>query len=243
MIPILMYHQIAIPPAKGTRLRGSTVHPKRFANQMRLLKMLGYTGLSLSELVPYIQGRKKGRVVGITFDDGYQNVHDNALPILTRLGFSSTNFIVTSEMDGQNTWAQQAGSPAADLMCEASILNWVKAGQEIGSHTVSHPRLAEIELDEVYEQLGKSKSQLESLLQQEVSSFCYPYGSVNKAVQDSVASLGYKWAVTTQRGLAQASDNLYALPRVNILRSTHPIHFLRKVLTQYENKKRASKDW
>ena len=109
MIPILMYHQIAVPPPKGTRLRGSTVHPIRFARQMQWLKRLGYTGLSLAELEPYVLGQKTGRVVGITFDDGYQNVYDNALPVLKKLGFSSTNFIVSGEIAGQNTWAQRAG--------------------------------------------------------------------------------------------------------------------------------------
>lgn len=242
MIPILMYHQVDIPPPKGVRLRGSTVHPRRFENQMKTLKCLGYQGLSLAQLEPYIQGEKKGRVVGITFDDGYQNVHDNALPILQKLGFSATNFIVTGEIAGQNLWAQRAGSLPAKLMCETSILNWVEGGQEIGSHTVSHVRLAEIELNTAKEQLEQSKFDLERLLQQKIHSFCYPYGSTNKKIQECVAALGYQRAVTTERGLAMSSDSLYALPRVNILRSTHLLHFIRKVFTQYENKKRTSKD-
>ncbi|HJH24591.1 MAG TPA: polysaccharide deacetylase family protein [Paenalcaligenes hominis] len=242
MIPILMYHQIAVPPPKGTRLRGSTVHPIRFARQMQWLKRLGYTGLSLAELEPYVLGQKTGRVVGITFDDGYQNVYDNALPVLKKLGFSSTNFIVSGEIAGQNTWAQRAGSPSADLMDERSILRWVDAGQEIGSHTVSHERLAELDDNEVQVQLQRSKSDLEQLIQTEVQSFCYPYGSVSTAVKAQVAALGYKRAVTTERGLAHAHDDVYALPRVTVLRSTHLVHFLRKVVTQYENRKRTGKD-
>lgn len=242
MIPILMYHQITPPSKKGTRLRGSMVHPQRFASQMRWLKRLGYTGLSLAELDPYLKGKKQGRVVGITFDDGYQNVHDNALPILMELGFSSTNFIVSGEIDGENTWAQATGSPEAKLMCEASIRNWAQSGQEIGSHTVSHVHLAKVSPEEALQQLKQSKLDLEQLLQQEISSFCYPYGSYNHAVKTQVEALGYQRAVTTERGLAGAQDALHALPRVNILRSTHLIHFLRKVLTGYENKKRAGKD-
>ena len=242
MIPILMYHQITVPAQKGTRLRGSMVHPQRFAGQMRWLKRLGYTGLSLSELDPYLKGEKQGRVVGITFDDGYQNVHDNALPVLTELGFSSTNFIVSGEIDGANTWAQATGSPAAKLMCAASIRNWAQSGQEIGSHTVSHVRLAHVSTEEALSQLKQSKEALEQLLQQEISSFCYPYGSYSPEVKAQVKALGYQRAVTTERGLAGVQDEVHALPRVNILRSTHLLHFLRKVLTGYENKKRAGKD-
>lgn len=242
MIPILMYHQVAVPPPKGTRLRGSTVHPKRFASQMRWLKRLGYTGLSLAELGPYLRGEKTGKVVGITFDDGYQNVHDNALPLLTELGFSSTNFIVTGEIDGENHWAQATGSPQAKLMDVASIQNWVAAGQEIGSHTVSHIRVAEVGATVAQQQLIQSKQDLEHLLQQEITSFCYPYGNCSTEAAQWVKAAGYHQAVTTARGLAGPADDLWTLPRVNILRSTHLLHFLRKVLTQYENDKRAGKD-
>lgn len=66
MVPILMYHQIGIPAARGAYLRGATVHPRRFANQMLLLKRLGYRGVSLKEGMPYIRGEKQGKVVVIT---------------------------------------------------------------------------------------------------------------------------------------------------------------------------------
>lgn len=242
MIPILMYHQVDVPPPKGTRLRGSTVHPQRFASQMRWLKRLGYKGLSLAELEPYLRGDKTGKVVGITFDDGYQNVYNNALPILTELGFTSTNFIVSGEIDGENAWAQETGSPKAKLMCADSIRNWANSGQEIGSHTVNHVRLAEVGPVVAQQQLMQSKYDLEQLLQRDITSFCYPYGNHSAEAAEWVKAAGYRLAVTTERGLAGTDDNPYTLPRVNILRSTHLLHFLRKVLTQYENNKRAGKD-
>ena len=69
-IPILMYHQIDTPPVRGTPLRGLVVHPKDFNNQMRWLKWMGYQGLSMRDLEPYLAGEKPGRVFGITLDDG-----------------------------------------------------------------------------------------------------------------------------------------------------------------------------
>ena len=72
-IPILMYHQIDAPPPRGTMLRGLIVAPSSFNWQMKMLRLMGYTGLSMRDLEPYLQGEKKGKVVGITFDDGYQN--------------------------------------------------------------------------------------------------------------------------------------------------------------------------
>ena len=72
-IPILMYHQIDETPARGTPLRGLVVHPKSFAWQMLMLRAFGFCGLSMRDLEPYLSGEKQGRVVGITFDDGYEN--------------------------------------------------------------------------------------------------------------------------------------------------------------------------
>ena len=71
-IPILMYHSIESMP-KSTVMRSLHVLPRQFKFQMWMLKMLGYKGLSLKKLKPYLDGDKFGKVVGITFDDGYQN--------------------------------------------------------------------------------------------------------------------------------------------------------------------------
>ena len=89
LIPILMYHSIEAMP-KSTVMRSLHVPPKRFKIQMWLLNMLGYKGLSMRGLTPYLEGKKTGKVVGITFDDGYQNNLINAAPVLKKYNFSAT---------------------------------------------------------------------------------------------------------------------------------------------------------
>ena len=89
-IPILMYHSIETMP-KGTVMRGLHVTPKRFAFQMRLLRLFGYQGLSMNKLQPYLEGEKTGKVVGLTFDDGYKNNLTNALPTLKKHDFVCVN--------------------------------------------------------------------------------------------------------------------------------------------------------
>lgn len=238
MFPILMYHQIGVPPPRGARLRGSTVHPKRFETQMLWLKRLGYQGLSLSDLSPYIKGEKIGKVFGITFDDGYENVYENALPVLNKLGFSSTNFIVTDQINGENYWAQSTGSLPSKMMSKEQIRDWHTQGQEIGSHTTSHIYLAKSSREEALYELQESKLILEEILQEEVPTFCYPYGNESLEARQWVREAGYKMGVSTQRGLVRKKEDILALPRVNILRSTHLLHFLRKTMTSYEDKKR-----
>src|SRR5690554_840479 len=104
MVPILMYHQIGEPAAKGAPYRSLTVHPAAFRRQMNWLRRLGYKGLSMRELLPYVRGEKHGKVVGITFDDGYRNVYRNALPVLRHNGFTATNYFVVQQLGGGNVW-------------------------------------------------------------------------------------------------------------------------------------------
>ena len=90
-IPILMYHSIESMP-KSTIMRSLHVPPRRFKFQMWLLKILGYRGLSLKELKPYLDGYKHGKVVGITFDDGYKDHIDYVLPELKKRGLQGSFF-------------------------------------------------------------------------------------------------------------------------------------------------------
>jgi len=80
-IPILMYHSIQTPHDNEV-MRSLHVKPASFARQMWLLSKLGYVGLSMRELQPYLEGKEQGKVVGITFDDGYLNNLTAAAPIL-----------------------------------------------------------------------------------------------------------------------------------------------------------------
>lgn len=97
---VLMYHQVASVPEIGAPFRGLNVAPENFKSQMQWLARLGHQGLSLRELAPYINGEKQGRVVGITFDDGFENVHKHAFPILSEFGFTVTCFFVSGEIGG-----------------------------------------------------------------------------------------------------------------------------------------------
>ena len=128
-IPILVYHQISEAPLKGSPFRSLYVTPKAFARQMAWLKFLGYTGLSMGGLLPYLRGEKVGKVVGITFDDGYKNNLTNALPILIKNNFSSTCYAVSGLLGKTNMWDQSIGIAQTSLMSEVEIGQWVNAGQ------------------------------------------------------------------------------------------------------------------
>lgn len=236
-IPILMYHQIDEPPPRGTRLRGLIVSPQSFARQMRLLKLLGYRGLSMRDLEPYLKGEKQGKVVGITFDDGYQNNVRNALPVLTKNGFTATCYGVSSMMGGTNSWDEDSGIAQKPLMTLQEWRDWRDASMDVGSHTRTHAALTKISVQQARDQIFTSRLELEQALGCEVRHFCYPYGWFGPEHRDMVKEAGYATATTTHRGRVHAGDDPYTLRRIMVARATHLGLFAAKVMTGYEDRR------
>jgi peptidoglycan/xylan/chitin deacetylase (PgdA/CDA1 family) len=236
-IPILTYHQIAEAPPKGAPFRSLYVSPGAFARQMALLRILGYRGLSMDALLPYLRGEKVGRVVGITFDDGYLNNLVHALPVLQRNGFSSTCYVVSRLLGQTNRWDEEHGIAQTPLMSPDGLRKWRAAGQQIGAHTRNHARLEQINTKASEDEISGSKADLEALLGAPVAHFCYPYGGYGATHVAQVQAAGYATATTTARARASSGSPLFELPRVPVLRATILPVFLLKVLTRYEDRK------
>ena len=235
-IPILLYHQIDAPPPRGTPLRGLVVAPSSFAWQMKMLRLIGYKGLSMRDLEPYLKGDKSGKVVGITFDDGYCNNVENALPVLQQQGFTATCYAVSGLIGGTNIWdrgivAEQPLMSLEDWKC------WHAAGMDVGSHTRTHAKLTELPADFARMQIVDSKHELEQAIGCEVRHFCYPYGWYRTEHQKMVREAGYATATTTQRGRVHAGADPYTLRRIMVARATNPLQLILKVATAYEDRR------
>jgi len=235
-IPILTYHQIADAPPKGAPFRSLYVSAKRFRNQMRILKTLGYQGLSMRDLMPYLRGEKQGRVVGITLDDGYLNNHDQAMPALLEQGFTATCYVVSQLLGKSNVWDHGIGIEPAALMDVGQIRAWSDAGLEIGAHTRHHVNLTEGNDTDMATEIKQSRLELEHVLGKPVNQFCYPFGIYEKRHVVMAAQAGYLAATTTHRGQVLKGSDMFELRRIPVVRSTYWPQFLLKVLTGYENK-------
>ena len=238
-IPILTYHQVAPAPVKGTPYRSLVVAPVDFARQMRFLRLLGYQGLSMTALMPYLRGEKTGKVVGITFDDGYLNNLTNALPALQRNGFSSTCYIVSQLAGRTNEWDHDVGIPPSTLMDADQLRQWVRGGQEVGAHTRHHVHLNQLDAQARLTEIVGCKSELEAITGSPVQHFCYPYGEYRKEHADEVRAAGYESATTTQRSRCRPNEDLMQLPRVPVVRRTGLLSLWMKLATRYEDKKRV----
>lgn len=201
--------------------------------------MLGWRGLSMHDLEPYLHGGAQGRVFGITLDDGYLNNYEHALPVLRRLGFTATAFVVSGQIGGSNTWDQPCGVAPAPLMGVAHMLTWLEAGMEIGAHTRSHVNLRRCDDAVALEEIAGSKRDLERALAVEIRSFCYPYGKHSAALAEMVRASGYAMATTIENGRTRASDDLVRLPRLSVHSTDSLALLLARVTTPLEEWRNA----
>jgi len=238
-ISILTYHQIAQAPARGAPMRSLYVSPSAFALQMHTLSLLGYQGLSMTALMPYMRGEKTGKVIGITFDDGYLNNLENAAGVLKKFNFSSTCYVVSELLGKTNAWDNALGIAPAPLMDLGQLQQWIASGQEVGSHTQHHVDLTSTDFQTSQSEILNSRISLSQQLNTNIQQFCYPYGRYVSEHIDIVKTSGYVSATTTARGRVHADDSAFELRRIPVVRSTSLPQFLFKILSSYEDRYRV----
>lgn len=234
-IPVLTYHQIAQPPAARIPYRDHIyVRPAVFAKQMRLLDRMGYRGMSLSDLQPYLQGKREGRVVGITFDDGYLSTLTQAMPVLQAYGFTATSYAVSQLVGQTNEWDHPLAR--ARLMNKTELKQWLMMGNDVGAHTCQHLALGALANANADAEITQCKVELEAMLCAEIKHFCFPYGQYEPQHVQMAHKAGYSTAVTTVRGRCLAGNKLMELPRVAVLDTTSLLAFQLKVATLYDDR-------
>lgn len=224
-IPILSYHQTDVVPPRGMPYRGLVLPPSRFARQMRALRYLGFRGLSMKDLAPYLRGERSGKVVGITLDDGYVNNFDHALPVLAELGFTATSFVVSGQLGGSNVWDASIGIPPARLMNAHHLREWMAAGMEVGAHTRNHVSLRRCDAIRARAEITHSRDDLEQVLGVPVRSFCYPYGEYHDEHVEMARAAGFETATTSDSARVPWNADLLRLPRLTVWLST-PLPYL-----------------
>jgi peptidoglycan/xylan/chitin deacetylase (PgdA/CDA1 family) len=190
--PVLMYHSISpsgLPDPHALR-----VHPARLDRHLRLLARMRLRGVSLSELVRAQERGESRGLVGLTFDDGYTDFLEHAVPVLERHGMTGTVYVVAGRLAGDNDWDD---GPRLDLMDADQVRAVAAAGHEVGSHTLTHTRLAGADATTLGAEVGRSRQVLQEVLQAEVTGFCYPYGSYDDAAAQAVRVAGYDHACVT----------------------------------------------
>ncbi|HWX22889.1 MAG TPA: polysaccharide deacetylase family protein [Candidatus Binatia bacterium] len=209
-LPILTYHKLGPRPPRA-RLKGLYLSQKLFLRQLHELKQAGFQSASLSDWVG--AGSAPNRRLVLTFDDGFRNVLEYGLEPLRQHRFGAIQFLVAGQIGRPNDWEVAEGEAPAGLMDAAQVRQWLAAGHEIGSHSLSHPRLTRLPLEQAREEVSGSKKKLEDCFSRPIEHFCYPYGDWSPAVRDLVAEAGYRTACTTEPGVNTDGADPFALKR------------------------------
>jgi peptidoglycan/xylan/chitin deacetylase (PgdA/CDA1 family) len=189
---VLMYHSVS--PSGEADPHRIRVHPARLDRHLTLLRRLGLRGVSLSEVLDAQRSGETAGLVGLTFDDGYADFVEHAMPVLARHGMSATVYVVAGRLAGHNTWDS---GPQLDLVDAEQVRAIAAAGHEVGSHTLTHARLPGASPATLAREVSDSKHVLEDVLQSQVAGFCYPWGDFDAAAADAARAAGYDHACVT----------------------------------------------
>lgn len=191
---VLCYHTVS--PTAATKL---TVLSSAFRRQLVALLGQGYRGVTFQQLVT---GESVTKSLAVTFDDSELCVIDHAFPILSELGIPGTVFVPVSAvgLPGMTTWQDLSGL--------------AKSGWEVGSHTVSHARLPDLDQGGLERELRVSRETIEDVLERPCTSIAYPYGAVDDRVLSAAEAAGYTAGCTTE-GTVPSADPL-RWPRVGV---------------------------
>jgi peptidoglycan/xylan/chitin deacetylase (PgdA/CDA1 family) len=254
-IPILMYHSIS-------EADGSGRHPyywtrttvKVFEQQVGFLRQNGYRTVGVTEAFRRMQTAGPAeKLVGITFDDGYQDFYTNAFPILNRCGYSATVFLPTAYIGQSSRQFNGAG-----CLTWSQVRELRKAGIEFGSHTVTHPQLRNVSAEQIRVEVGRSKEDIQENLGERVEAFAYPYAfpetdrAFVEILREALQESEYRSGVTTIVGRARLSENPLFMRRLPVNSDDDPRLFEAKLAggydwlrtVQYAAKLRtAGRDW
>jgi len=216
-VPVLVYHSVKHAP-EAARDPFLYVGSGMFDAQLAALRSSGFQSATLDDVSAAGSGSPEKVVV--TFDDGCRNVFENAMEPLARHGFHAIQFIVAGMIGAVNEWDAKHGDVTEPLMDETQIREWLAAGHQIGSHSLTHRNLVKLDATAAREQISGSRKRLEDLFGIEVRHFCYPHGKHNEMVRDLVAEAGYATACTTEFGVNTAATPRFQFNRIPPLGET-----------------------
>jgi peptidoglycan/xylan/chitin deacetylase (PgdA/CDA1 family) len=184
-----------------------------------------------------ILDRPGARYAAVTFDDGYQNIVDNALPELAKRGIPATIFIVAGALGVTPNWEDYSGGfdlAIHELIMSAEQLRALPSNLvQIGSHTRTHPMLVRLSEQQVRLELSTSRRMLEEIIGREVKLFSFPYGSFNTDVIACCREAGYERIFTTAPLQACCGTDPFIVGRVTVNPDDSLLEFRLKVHGAY----------
>ncbi len=216
---VLFYH--SIPPK----------HRARFADQMDAL-LRHAVPIAADGTVPSNNG---ARYAVVTFDDGFESVLENAVPILRSRGICATVFVVAAYLGRPAGWRRFDEVVDGDekVMSLEQLSMLPQDLISIGSHTGTHPVLTSLDEDSAKEEILESRLRLQKMLHKEIKLFSFPYGAFNNDLVACCREAGYSrvFTILPTHGLSHPEE--YVTGRVSVEPTDWNAEFYLKLMGAY----------
>jgi peptidoglycan/xylan/chitin deacetylase (PgdA/CDA1 family) len=206
-LQILFYHRVSDDRDE------LAVSPRNFREQMDYLASEAYRVVDVVTAADLLDaGDPLPRTVALSFDDGYLDIAEHALPVLVERGFRATVFVAPAVTDGavSFTWYRQ----------QPPLLGWEdiveldrQATLNFEAHSLTHPNLSALSEGAARKEIAGSKLALEARLGRSVQAFSYPTGLFGAREQRLVGEAGFRIAVSCEPGANNSGTDRFALRR------------------------------
>lgn len=230
-VTVLMYHRVGL--ARNDWERRYCVSPERFASHMRALRRRGMQPSSIEDFVAWLEGKgalREGSFV-LTFDDGFLGVYEHAFPLLSKMGWPATVFLVTGLIGKQDEWTERENPSGQTypLLGYREIHEMARGGISFHSHSRSHPDLSKLPRDSLLNELAGARLDLEDLLGRPAPYLAYPYGRFDEHVVEAAKESGYQAAFSVQPGFNRPDVDRFRIRRLDIFGTDSAAALLRKI--------------
>lgn len=207
-----------------------------FRKQMSMIDRLGYTPITFSDYQLFVEGKLTlpSKPIIITFDDGYLDTLENAIPVLLDFNMRAVIFVMGNRNLKTARWDELGDYDICPLMSDEQIRTAQNLGFEIGAHSLDHFPLTYLSENDIKYEVTKSKIAIENVLNKSIQTFSYPYGSVDERVKRIVSESGFLFACGVFSGAAKFSQSMMDFRRLAIKQDTSKLKFLVTLLLPYQ---------
>jgi len=167
----------------------------------------------------------------LTFDDGFTGVHDFAAPVLRKLEWPATLFLVAGKLGGLSDWDVTTGEPMPPhLLLNAEQLRSLSTqGFSLHSHSLLHHDLTTLEVSTLEQDLRNSRALIAEIADHAPLYLAYPYGHHNQAVRNAAQRVGFTLAFSVESGFNRPGESAYQIRRLDVFGCDTPAMLLRKI--------------
>ncbi|HEY5285509.1 MAG TPA: polysaccharide deacetylase family protein [Solirubrobacteraceae bacterium] len=207
-IPVLLYHAVPDTPSVNDPL---SVPFEQFAGHVDAIVRSGRAPVSIAEIAAGLRGERPlpEHAVAVTFDDAYEDT-PRAIERLRERGLRSSVYVTTGQID------------SGPMIRREQLVQLAREPEtvELGAHTVNHPPLDELGIEEIEREVSDSKQALEQTIGRSVDTFAYPFGAYDARVRRAVIDAGFNSAAAVKNAFSHPEDDPWAIARVTVRAAT-----------------------